>query len=121
MENKKVRKNACAATLWLATTSLAVGIVFSSAAFARSDDTITIDFPEQSLAQSLADVALLSGRTVLADDSSVSGQRTAALRGTFTLREALARLLAGTGLLAVRAQDGFVVRRAGAPVATHGT
>jgi len=94
----------------LASTSLAAFVLCPSVATAQQTAQYTIDLPEQRLADSLRELALLSGRTVLADDASVAEVRAPALHGSFTLEQALRKLLAGSGLTAKPVRDGFVVR-----------
>lgn len=104
-----MKRSACSVTLWLASTSFVASVLCPSVAIAQQTAQITIDLPEQRLADSLRALALLSGRTVLADNGSVADRRAPALQGSFTLEEALHRLLAGTGLIAEPAQGGFLV------------
>ena len=98
------------AALWAASTSICAITTCPPVAMAQQTAQLSIDLPEQRLADSLRAVALLSGRTVLADDGSVAEKRAPALRGTYTLEDALQRLLAGSGLTAARTQSGFVVK-----------
>ncbi|PZQ50534.1 MAG: hypothetical protein DI555_22895 [Novosphingobium pentaromativorans] len=105
-----MKKTGYGITLWLATTSLTGALIGPTVAHAQQTAHLSIDLPEQRLADSLRALALLSGRTVLADDGSVAARRAPALRGHYTLEEALRLLLAGSGLEAVRSQDGFAVR-----------
>jgi outer membrane receptor protein involved in Fe transport len=78
----------------------ALGSIAASApsAHAASSDRQRYDLPAQSLAASLRAVALQSGRNVLADASIVADRQAPALKGSFTVEEALDLLLAGTGL-----------------------
>lgn len=108
-----MKRNAYSVTLWLASTSLVAFVACPSVAQAQQTAQITIDLPEQRLADSLRALALLSGQTVLADDGSVAERHAPALRGSFTLKEALRQLLAGSGLKAEPVTGGFVVRQAG--------
>lgn len=108
-----MKKSACSATLWLVSTSLIAFVPSPSVANAQQTAQLSIDLPEQRLAESLRALALLSGRTVLADDGSVAERRAPALRGTYTLEDALRRLLAGSDLIAEPVQGGFVVGQRG--------
>lgn len=111
-----MKKTGYGITLWLATTSLTGALIGPTVAHAQQTAQLSIDLPEQRLAVSLRALALLSGRTVLADDGSVASRRAPALRGQYSLEEALRLLLAGSGLEAVRSQDGFAVRHIAANV-----
>ncbi|MEW9856670.1 TonB-dependent receptor domain-containing protein [Novosphingobium sp. M1R2S20] len=85
-----------------------------SYASARETEVVTVHLPEQPLGESLKALALLSGRNVLADEAVISGKDAPALEGRYTLKRALERLLAGSGLLAQPIEGGFVVRAQGA-------
>lgn len=98
-----------AVALWLGTACCAAMATAPSAARAQDDARISVDLPEQPLASALRQLALISGRTVIADATTVSGRRSPALKGNFTLREALVQLLAGSGLTLEAAERGFVV------------
>jgi iron complex outermembrane receptor protein len=89
-------------------------LAFASAttANAQSQDHFTFDQPAETLSQALRDVAVRTGRNVIAPSDLVGTQQAAPLSGTFTAEEAVARLLAGTGLR-YRTVDGtLVVERA---------
>jgi TonB-dependent receptor len=74
-------------------------------------------FPRGDAAAILAQFATESGRPILYMMDQVRGVQTNALTGTFTPREALDRLLAGTALVAVHdpKSGGFIVNRRAAP------
>lgn len=79
----------------------------------RTAQIIRMDLalPSQQLGVSLRALALQSGRTVLADAQLVDGVAAPALRGTFTIEEALTALLEGSGLVFAPVYGGFAVRR----------
>jgi len=106
-----MKKSAYSATLWLASTSLVAFVPSPSVAKAQKTAQLSIDLPEQRLPESLRALALLSGRTVLADDGSVAEVRAPALRGSFTIEEALHQILAGSGLVAEPVKGGYIVKR----------
>ncbi|MBT0670621.1 TonB-dependent receptor [Novosphingobium profundi] len=85
-----------------------------SVANAQQTAQLTMDLPEQRLGDSLRALAALSGQVVLADGGSVAAKRAPALRGSYSLKQALDRLLAGSGLVAYAVQGGYAVRRADA-------
>ena len=68
------------------------------------------DLPVQDLAASIRAVALASGRTIVAPAELVAGRRAAALHGSYTAEEALARLIAGSGLVVLPQGDALVLR-----------
>lgn len=94
--------------------ALAAGLALAVAAHAQP---LALDLPAQPLDQSLTALARASGTQIVFITDLVRGLRAPALRGQLGVREALERLLAGSGLV-VRAQDErtFTVERAsGAP------
>lgn len=92
-----------------AATAIAV-VMMAPAAQAQADRRLAVDLPAQPLGNALQALAVLSGRTVIAD-ANVIGDRTAPpVRGSYTLEQALALVLAGSGLGFDRVGDGLVVR-----------
>ena len=79
---------------------------------ARDEQRVALDLPAQPLAQSLRDLATASGRTVLADNDVVAGKAAPAVRGSYTVAEALSLLLTGSGLDAIEAGNAYAVRSA---------
>src|SRR5688572_16919892 len=79
------------------------------AAYAGNQKT-AFDLPAQALAESLRAVGSKASVNVVFDPSSVRGKSAPTLRGAYSAREALERLLDGSGL-GVRVTDGgsFVV------------
>jgi len=73
---------------------LAVATVCAQAQEARYD----IDIPAQPLGQSLGALSSLTGLQPFYAEQAAKGATTNAVKGSLTLREALGRLLAGTGL-----------------------
>lgn len=69
--------------------------------------------PAQPLGQALNALARQSGVAVSADSALVAGKTAPALQGAMTLREALQRLLAGSGLVAVPTGSAITIRAAG--------
>lgn len=115
-----MRESAYCVTLGLASVSLIAISSCPAVAMAQRTAQLTIDLPEQRLADSLRALALLSGRTILADEASLAGTRAPALRGTYSLAEALGILLAGSGLAAVPSGDGYSVGRSETGAGTSG-
>lgn len=87
-------------------------------AAAAPSDRQNYDLPAQSLGASLRAVSLASGRDVLADASIVAGRQAPALKGSFTLDEALDLLLAGTGLHARAAGAAMIIESAAGDAAS---
>lgn len=80
----------------------------------------TIDLPSQPLAAALRSLALRSQVTIIADDAVVGNRQAPAVTGARTPEEALAAILAGSGLDFQRVANGFVVKQT-AGVATSDT
>jgi iron complex outermembrane recepter protein len=99
------------AARWLA----GAGLAAISAAAAQAQPAAQADYalPAQELAHSLREVALASGVSVLISGELAAGRQAPALRGRFTAREAVERLIEGSGLTVAIVGEALVVRRAG--------
>lgn len=80
----------------------------SASALAQDHD---FDLPAQPMASALTSLAQQGQLQVLFDEAQLRDVRAPALKGRYSPRLALERLLSGTGLELVEAGDGFVVRR----------
>lgn len=94
-----------------AAACLMVVLASAAAAKAQPQEHFVFDLPAETLSQALRDVALRTGRNVVAPADLVGAQQAAPLSGTFTAQEAVARLLAGTGLRYRLVQETLVVER----------
>ncbi len=81
---------------------LAVSLL--SAAFAHAQMPVAVDVPADSLERALNALARQSGVQILFASDIAAGKRASALKGSYTPREALDRLLQGSGL-GVQARD----------------
>lgn len=95
-----------------AAACLMVALASAAAANAQPQEHFAFDLPGEALSQALRDVALRTGRNVIAPADLVGTQQAAPLSGTFTAEEAVARLLAGTGLRYRLVRETLVVERA---------
>ncbi|MEO8454062.1 MAG: TonB-dependent receptor [Sphingomicrobium sp.] len=86
-------------------------IASAAAAKAQSPQQFVFDLPAETLSQALRDVALRTGRNVIAPADLIGMQKAPALTGTLTAEEAVARLLAGTGLRYRTVEGTLVVER----------
>lgn len=93
---------------------LAAAILFAGAAYAEAAG-LAFDLPAEPLAKSLNQVARQAGVQVVFASPLAEGRQAPALKGNFTARQALERLLAGSGLV-LRASDerSFIVEPASA-------
>lgn len=81
--------------------------------------TLAVDLPPAPLDRTLTRLARQSGVQILFASDIASGKAAPLLQGSFTIRQALDRLLAGQGLEAVERSPGvYLVRPAGARPAT---
>ena len=87
-------------------------IVCAAPAHAQPARLADYSLPEQELVRSLREVAVRSGVGVLAPSELVGGLRAPPLVGRFSARDAVERLLRGSGLGVVAVGDSLVVRRA---------
>jgi iron complex outermembrane receptor protein len=87
-----------------------VALALASTAQAQTGSPRDYDLPAQPLGSALVAVARSSGQSVVVATDLVEGRRAPGLKGRFATEEALARLLAGSGLHAERVGDGYVVR-----------
>jgi iron complex outermembrane recepter protein len=99
--------------------SLAIIVAASLPAKAVAQDARRYDIAEQDIAGALRAFAAVSGRDVSADSALIAGKRSRAVRGTLTADQALAVLLAGSGLRAEQVAGVFIVRRAPDPAAAE--
>jgi iron complex outermembrane receptor protein len=102
--------------------SAAAIAIMSCPADAQAQPAREADYalPAQELSRSIREVSLRSGVSVIAPSELVAGRRAPPLRGRFGAREALARLLEGSGLRATLVGDALVVERAGEPGGAQG-
>ena len=92
MCNNFIRTIACVAC---AAAALSVGVV---SAFAEDDDVLTLDIERQDAGSALMELARSSGAQIMLRDEVGVDVELAAVRGEYTFEEALAVLLAGSGL-----------------------
>jgi outer membrane receptor protein involved in Fe transport len=98
---------------------MAVTLLASELAYAQT--TYPFDLPAQPMAESLRAVGRLTHTNILFDPPLVDGLRAPALKATLTLKEAFARLLAGTALKGKFLDDATVTiaREAPPPVSSN--
>lgn len=92
---------------WMAASALAIGML-PSVACTQPADEVMFSLPAQSLEQSLREVSVRTGTSVVAPSDLVSGRNAPALIGRHTARSAVERLIGGSGL-AVQLVDGALV------------
>ncbi|EXX96173.1 secretin and TonB N terminus short domain protein [Bordetella holmesii 1058] len=97
-----------------ALTALALALGLSVPALAQQTVPRSYQIEAAPLADALARYADQAGLTLLYEPSAVAGLKSPGLHGNYTPEQALARLLAGTPLVATRQGNGtYVVRPAG--------
>lgn len=93
-------------------------VAVSPAAAARPQASFRFELKAQPLGAALQQIGRTAGVSILFKPEDVAGLSAPALSGTFTLSEALDRLLAGTALAASYDNGTVVVRGRGAPAGT---
>ncbi|UIJ44797.1 TonB-dependent receptor [Sphingomonas cannabina] len=93
---------------WGAAVALAAAA--SSPVCAQEQARYRFDLPAQSLGAALRDVTIITRRNIVAAAHATDGRRAPAVRGTYTVEEALALLLDRTGLRADTVGDALVIR-----------
>lgn len=110
------RKALCAALF--AATGFQDGMVIMPAV--AQEAPVAFDLPEQDLATMLREIARAARREILFADEDVRGRRSPAVRGNFTVEQAVRLAIGGSGLV-VEEQAGALVVRAGLQAAQDGT
>lgn len=96
----------------LASAGAAIIAVVAPAS-AQVEDERTFDLPAQALSLSLRQVALQTGRDIIASADLVAGLQAPALKGSYQAEQAVEALLRGSGLRAVHVGETLVVRPIG--------
>jgi iron complex outermembrane recepter protein len=102
-----MRKYRSATAAAFAVLALASG----APAAAQPPEQFSFELPAEKLSQALRDVAVRTGRNVIAPSDLIGLQQAPPLTGRFTAEEAVARLLAGTGLRYRIVQGALVIER----------
>lgn len=98
-------------TALLTSSAIVASLALTPAvAFAQQSQTIQIE--AQSLDTALVEVGRRYGVSVVSSGDLTRGKRGRAVSGELTATQALGRVLAGTGLVAERSGNGYVIRRA---------
>ena len=96
----------------LAAVAAATALLFlGSAAGAAQQERFAFDVPPELLSQALRDVAVRTGRNLIAPQPLVEARRAPALSGTYTAEEAVERLLEGSGLRYRLSAGALVIER----------
>ena len=96
------------ASLYGSTVTAALVIAVSPAAATAETQTVQFFIPAQSLGAALRAFGLSSGQSVIFSEDEVRGKHSAALIGSFTDDDAIARLLKGSGLISRRTSGGVI-------------
>jgi catecholate siderophore receptor len=91
--------------------------VFAESVLVAQVSELTYNIPEGSLEEALNRFAQQTGITISFAPVEVKDAKTQGLKGKFSVRDGLERLLAGSDLHAVQQADGYVVRKSSAAVA----
>jgi outer membrane receptor protein involved in Fe transport len=96
-----------------ATASIAASAVALPAAAQSVGQGYDLNIPAQSLGDALRSFGRATRQNVIFDGASVRGKRSMAVRGRYTAREALDRMLAGSGLSVSTGAGGVMMVRPG--------
>lgn len=88
---------------------IAAALICSAEVRAQPSEPQTYELPSQDLDRALREVAARTGRNLIVASGLVAGRRSPRLRGRYTTEQALAALLAGSGLAVRAVNGGFVV------------
>ncbi|UWN49836.1 Fe(3+) dicitrate transport protein FecA [Alcanivorax sp. ALC70] len=88
-------------------TPLLTAPLLAQPARAQAATTQTINLPAQPLDQAVIDLARQTGLAIGGDASLLEGKQAPALSGDYTPTQALRSLLAGSGVIAVRVENGY--------------
>jgi outer membrane receptor protein involved in Fe transport len=94
-------------------SAVAAAIVCAAPAVAQPAGQADYALPAQELSRSLRQVSIRSATNIIAPSELVGGRRAPPLRGRFSPREAVERLLAGSGLGVSEVGGALVITRAG--------
>src|ERR1700722_2270343 len=83
-------------------------ILITGQTFAQSQ-TYAFDIPSEPLSAALRDFARASGQQIVFTEEAVAGKTSAALHGSFTADDALAKLTSGTSLVIEHAPNGGII------------
>lgn len=104
---------------WLGATAI-TAVLSATAAQAQPAREADYALPPQELAQSLREVSVRSGISVIAPSELVTGKQAPPLKGRFSGRQAVDLLLSGSGLRARLVGDAIVVSRASGAAEDNG-
>ncbi|MDW5418345.1 TonB-dependent receptor plug domain-containing protein [Iodobacter sp. CM08] len=90
---------------------LALSLAFATplASYAAPAATTEFNISTQPLSRALGELARQAGMVLLVDAKLTEGRQSPALKGTYSLRDALRQLLSGSGLRAEVTSDGTIV------------
>lgn len=106
MQWKSAFRAACLASVSLTVDAAALG----SPAAAQTQAAIDYDLPSQDLGDTLRAIARVSGREILFASDAVKGRKAPAIKGRYSLDEALRSALSGTRLIVEYRAGAVVVR-----------
>ncbi len=95
----------------LLSSALSGMLLFGPSNALAAEQTYQFDIPTEPLGQALTDFSRISSQQIVFSEDFASGHKTHGLRGRFTASEALAQLLAGTGLQAEPNASGVLMVR----------
>jgi iron complex outermembrane receptor protein len=105
---------------WMGATAI-TAVLCATAAQAQPAHQADYMLPAQELAQSLREISLRSGTSVIAPSELVTGKQAPPLKGQYDARRAIEFLLEGSGLRVQLVGDALVISRAAGPAQGAGS
>jgi len=103
--------------MWVAGALVAMAVPAAQAQAVQAAQVVNFNIPAQAMAGALRLFSQQANYQVLFDQKIVAGRAAPAVNGSYTPRQALDRLLAGTGVVVIDAQPGaFTLREPVAPL-----
>ncbi|MDY7097796.1 MAG: TonB-dependent receptor [Pseudomonadota bacterium] len=116
---KRSASGALVSAALFAAPVVAISMVTPAPAFAQSGARVSVDVPAGRLSSRIRILSRQTGVTIASRESGLRRVRARSVRGTFTARAALNRLLAGTPYRAVAITGGFRIERRPQPAPTR--
>jgi iron complex outermembrane receptor protein len=104
------RQNICNIIMSLTLSSVCMSLT-PGVASAAETASVSIDIAAQPTASAITDLSRQTGIQIFSDGKLLTDKSSPAIRGNMSVEEALGKLLAGSGLNAVRNGKGFIIKK----------
>jgi iron complex outermembrane receptor protein len=100
----------CCRSILLGCATIGAPVAFPAPSPLQAQEQVrAFDIPAQELDSALRAFAQVSLQQIAFEDSAVKGKRSTPLKGEYTVRDALARILSGSGLTARTGESGLII------------